>query len=48
MSFLDKLLDGVEVEWKALWELAEYSKTRINFKEIDKTNYVGVEKLCRS
>ena len=26
MSYLDKLLKGVEVEWKMLWEVAEYEQ----------------------
>jgi type I restriction enzyme S subunit len=40
--------DDGEVEWKALGEVAEYSKARIKFEELDKTNYVGVENLLQN
>lgn len=46
--FLEKLLDGVAVEWMALGEVAEYSKKRINFERLDKTNYVGVDNLLQN
>ena len=39
--------DG-EVEWKTLGEVAEYSKTRISFEELDEANYVGVENLLQN
>ena len=32
-SFMEKLLDGVEVEWKALWEVATWDK---KFNAVDK------------
>lgn len=48
MSFMERLLDGVEVEWKTLGEVVEYSKTRISFNQLDKTNYVGVNNLLQN
>ncbi len=48
MSFMEKLLEGVEVEWKTLGELTEYSKTRICFDKLDKSNYVGVDNLLQN
>jgi type I restriction enzyme S subunit len=39
---------GGEVEWKTLGEVAEYSKTRISFEHLDKTNYVGVDNLLQN
>ncbi|PQQ34002.1 restriction endonuclease subunit S [Photorhabdus luminescens] len=45
---MEKLLDGVEVEWKTLGELTEYSKTRICFDKLDKSNYVGVDNLLQN
>jgi type I restriction enzyme S subunit len=36
-----------DVEWKTLAEVAEYSKTRISFELLDKTNYVGVDNLLQ-
>lgn len=47
-DFLDTLMDGAEVEWKALGEVAEYSKTRIEFHLVDKENYVGVDNLLQN
>jgi len=46
-NFMEKLLDGVEVEWKTLGEVAEYSKTRIASENLDKTNYIGVDNLLQ-
>ncbi|EMD4742432.1 restriction endonuclease subunit S [Salmonella enterica] len=37
-----------EVEWKRLGEIAEYSKTRISFEQLDETNYVGVDNLLQN
>jgi len=37
-----------EVEWKELWEVAEYSKTRISFDKLDEANYVGVDNLLQN
>ena len=48
LSFMEKLLDGAEVEWKPLSEVAEYSKTRISFELLDKDNYVGVDNLLQN
>ncbi|QEW06877.1 restriction endonuclease subunit S [Nitrincola iocasae] len=45
LSFMEKLLDGVEVEWKALSEVAEYSPTRVNAAELDASSFVGVDNL---
>jgi len=36
------------VAWKTLSEVAEYSKTRISFEELDEDNYVGVENLLQN
>lgn len=43
MRFLEKLLDGVGVECKALGDVAEYSPTRVNAAELDATSFVGVD-----
>jgi type I restriction enzyme S subunit len=45
MSFMDKLLDGARVEWKALGEIAQYSPTRVDAAELDATSFVGVDNL---
>ena len=45
LSFMEKLLDGVEVEWKTLGEATEYSTTRVNAAELDATSFVGVDNL---
>jgi len=34
-------------EWKALGEVAEYSKTRISYELLDEKNYVGVNNLLQ-
>lgn len=42
-------LDGVDgVEWKTLGEVAEYSKSRIESKELNNDNYVSVENLLQN
>lgn len=48
--YRDQLLscDGMDVEWKMLGDIAEYSKTRISFEQLDKTNYVGVDNLLQN
>jgi type I restriction enzyme S subunit len=48
--YRDQLLsfEEGEVEWKSLAEVAEYSKTRISFDRLDKTNYVGVDNLLQN
>lgn len=45
MTFLEKLLDGAEVEWVALGEICEYSPTRVDASELDATSFVGVDNL---
>ena len=45
ISFMEKLLDGVEVEWKALGDVAEYSPTRVDATELDASSFVGVDNL---
>jgi type I restriction enzyme S subunit len=47
-NFLEKLLDGVEVEWKALGDVAKYSDARIDFNRVGKENYVGVDNLLQN
>ncbi|EQB98638.1 restriction modification system DNA specificity domain-containing protein [Photorhabdus temperata subsp. temperata M1021] len=48
--YRDQLLsfEEGEVEWKTLEELTEYSKTRICFDKLDKSNYVGVDNLLQN
>ena len=48
--YRDKLLtfEEDEVEWKALNEIAQYSKTRISHDQLDNTNYVGVDNLLQN
>lgn len=48
--YRDQLLsfeDG-QAEWKTLGELAEYSKMRISYTELNGSNYVGVESLLQN
>ncbi len=48
--YRDQLLsfeDG-DVEWKALGEIAQYSKARISHDQLDNTNYVGVDNLLQN
>lgn len=45
VSFLEKLLDGAEVAWEALGEIAEYSPARVDASELDATSFVGVDNL---
>lgn len=45
LSYLEKLLDGVAVEWKTLGDVAEYSPTRVDAAELDATSFVGVDNL---
>ena len=44
-SFLDKLLDGMTVEWVALGDVAEYSPTRVDAAELNANSFVGVDNL---
>ncbi|MDD2479668.1 MAG: restriction endonuclease subunit S, partial [Victivallaceae bacterium] len=48
--YRDQLLTFEEndVEWKTLGEVAEYSKGRISFEQLDETNYVGVDNLLQN
>lgn len=48
--YRDQLLsfDENEVEWKALGEIAAYSKSRISFDKLDENNYVGVDNLLQN
>ncbi len=48
--YRDQLLSfgGSNAEWKALGEVAEYSKTRISCDQLDKTNYIGVDNLLQN
>ena len=48
--YRDKLLsfEEGEVEWKTLGEMAEYSKARICYTELDDSNYFGVESLLQN
>ena len=45
ISFMEKLLDGYQVQWKTLGEVAEYSPTRVDAAELDATSFVGVDNL---
>jgi len=44
-SFMGKLLDGVEVEWKSLRDISEYSPTRVDASELGAISFVGVDNL---
>ncbi|MBP1184192.1 restriction endonuclease subunit S [Methylobacterium sp. PvR107] len=46
-GFLEKLLDGAEVIWKPLGDVAQYSTTRIGSDQLDESNYVGVDNLLQ-
>lgn len=48
--YRDKLLsfEEGEVKWKTLGEVAQYSKTRIDFEQLNETNYVGVDNLLQN
>jgi type I restriction enzyme S subunit len=48
--YRDQLLTFAEgeVEWKPLGEVAEYSKMRIGFDQLDEKNYVGVDNLLQN
>lgn len=45
LSYLEKLLDGVEAEWKSLGDVADYSSTRINADQLNATSFIGVDNL---
>lgn len=48
--YRDQLLsfEGGEVEWRALGEIAAYSKSRISFDKLNENNYVGVDNLLQN
>ena len=48
--YRDQLLsfEEGEVEWKTLGEVAQYSKTRIGFDQLNEANYVGVDNLLQN
>lgn len=48
--YRDKLLafEESEVEWRMLSEVAEYSKTRIGYDQLNHKNYVGVDSLLQN
>ena len=45
ISFIEKLLDGVEVEWMALGDVAGYSQTRVDASDLNASSFVGVDNL---
>ncbi|EKO1170362.1 TPA: restriction endonuclease subunit S [Escherichia coli] len=45
LSYLEKLMDGVEVEWKAVGDIAGYSTTKVDADKLDATSFVGVDNL---
>lgn len=47
-GFLEKLLDGAEVVWKPLGDIAQYSTTRIGSDQLNESNYVGVDNLLQN
>ena len=48
VDFLETLLDGAEVQWKPLGEVADYSNTRIGADLVDQANYIGVDNLLQN
>ncbi len=47
-GFLEKLLDGAEVAWVPLGDIAQYSTTRICSDQLNESNYVGVDNLLQN
>lgn len=47
-GFLEKLLNGAEVAWVPLSDIAEYSPTRISSELLNESNYVGVDNLLQN
>lgn len=45
LSYLENLLDGVEVEWKPVGDIAGYSSTKVDADKLDATSFVGVDNL---
>ena len=48
LAFIRKLLDGVDVEWKALGDVALYASKRIEANQVTEDNYVGVDNLVQN
>lgn len=48
LPVMEKLLEGVEVEWKALRDIARYSSDRVASNQLDSESYVGVESLLQN
>lgn len=46
--YLERLLDGSDVEWLPLNSVAEYSKSRISADQVTEHNYVGVDNLLQN
>ncbi|ELG4309302.1 restriction endonuclease subunit S [Salmonella enterica] len=45
LSYPEKLLDGTEVEWKTVSDIAGYSTTKVDADKLDATSFVGVDNL---
>lgn len=45
LSYLEKLPDGAEVEWKAVGDIAGYSTTKVDADKLDATSFTGVDNL---
>ena len=45
LSYLEKLLDGAEVEWRSVGDIAGYSSTKVDADKLDATSFVGVDNL---
>lgn len=48
VDFLGRLLNGAEVKWFALGDVAKYSDVRIDCNGINEKNYVGVDNLLQN
>lgn len=48
VDFLERLLNGAEVKWFALGDVAKYSDVRIDCGGINEKNYVGVDNLLQN
>lgn len=45
LSYLKKLLNGAEVEWRPVGDIAGYSSTRVDADKLDATSFIGVDNL---
>lgn len=45
LNYLEKLLNGVEVEWRPVGDIAGYSSTRVDADNLDATSFIGVDNL---